>query len=55
MNWESMDDLVSIQEMPEEYKKSVMIICYDCEKKTEVPFHFFGLKCGECGSYNTAL
>ena len=27
--------------------------CRDCLKETETSFHVVGLKCGECGSYNT--
>lgn len=29
------------------------IVCYDCEKKSETPFHFLGLECKHCGGYNT--
>jgi len=32
----------------------VSILCNNCLQKTgDVPFHFLGLKCGNCGSYNT--
>jgi hypothetical protein len=32
----------------------VIILCYDCEVKSEVPFHFLGLECPMCCGYNTA-
>jgi RING finger/CHY zinc finger protein 1 len=39
-----------------ELKKQVMIkniLCYDCEKKSKTSFHFLGLECKFCGSFNT--
>lgn len=29
------------------------IHCNDCEKKSTSQFHFYGLECGVCGSFNT--
>ena len=29
------------------------IHCNDCGKKSTTPFHFYGLECKECGSFNT--
>lgn len=29
------------------------IHCNDCGKKSSTPFHFYGLECRECGSFNT--
>ena len=31
----------------------LQVKCRDCLKETESSFHVVGLKCGECGSYNT--
>lgn len=44
-------------QIPQELRdKKVSIICHECMHKThEVPFHFYGLKCGGCGSYNTKM
>ena len=43
-------------QMPEEYKDKISkILCNDCEKKTEAPFHFMYHKCVECGGYNTSV
>lgn len=40
--------------IPEELNKKIDVICYDCEKTSNVEWHFMGLKCGECGGYNTS-
>jgi len=29
------------------------IYCNDCGKNSQTPFHFYGLECKECGSFNT--
>ena len=29
------------------------IYCNDCEKKTTTVFHFYGMECKNCGSFNT--
>jgi RING finger/CHY zinc finger protein 1 len=56
INWLPLENLISQQPMPDEYKKKVNLVCNDCEKKTtEADYHFLGCKCGHCGSYNTAL
>ena len=31
------------------------IYCNDCDKKSNVVFHYLGHECLECGSFNTAL
>jgi hypothetical protein len=31
----------------------VMILCYDCEIKSEASFHFLGLECSTCRGFNT--
>ena len=40
--------------LPEEYQnKFVDIICNDCDKISNTKFHFIGLKCTICSSFNT--
>jgi len=52
--WTQLDNLVEAQPMPEEYAEAKSeLLCNDCEKKSEIKFHFVGLKCPNCGSYNT--
>ncbi|CAM9282159.1 unnamed protein product [Ectocarpus sp. 12 AP-2014] len=49
-----MDAVVASQPMPEAYAGwKTKVLCHDCERYTEVPYHFYYLKCGACGSYNT--
>src|SRR5690606_24262013 len=35
-----MDSAIDAQPLPEEYKKTVSILCYECTKKSDVDFHF---------------
>lgn len=55
--WNIVNFNVLQHPLPEEIKKNVNIICYDCEKEsTDVNWHFMGTRCSnvECGSYNTS-
>ncbi|GAB6032722.1 RING finger and CHY zinc finger domain-containing protein 1 [Chamberlinius hualienensis] len=52
--WRKMDEDVAATPMPPEYTDlKVGILCRDCHKESEVPFHVVGLKCAHCGAYNT--
>lgn len=52
--WSQLDDEVANTPMPDEYKDLyVFVLCRDCHKESKVKFHVIGLKCQECGSYNT--
>ena len=31
------------------------VLCRDCERRGEAPFHFVYHKCQHCGSFNTAV
>jgi predicted ATP-dependent serine protease len=33
----------------------VLVLCNDCDAKSESPFHYLGARCQPCGSYNTAV
>ncbi|KAF3936388.1 hypothetical protein ABW19_dt0201425 [Dactylella cylindrospora] len=49
-----LDYEIQRQPLPEPYKHwHCHIICNDCSAKSDVPFHFLGLKCDTCKSYNT--
>lgn len=55
-SWQRLDQDIAAQPMLPEYAKAKCeIYCNDCEKKTISPYHFLGLKCQNCGSYNTAI
>ncbi|WAR22768.1 ZN363-like protein [Mya arenaria] len=52
--WRNLDEDIANTPMPEEYRNMhVGILCRDCHKESSVLFHVIGLKCSECGSYNT--
>ncbi|XP_045159794.1 RING finger and CHY zinc finger domain-containing protein 1-like [Mercenaria mercenaria] len=52
--WEMLDNEIANTPMPEEYRNFyVYVLCKDCHKESKVLFHVIGLKCQECGSYNT--
>ncbi|KAF3905785.1 hypothetical protein AA313_de0204563 [Arthrobotrys entomopaga] len=49
-----LDYEIQRQPLPDPYKYwHCHIICNDCSAKSDVQFHFLGLKCGTCKSYNT--
>lgn len=53
--YKAIDEQIETSPMPEEYRgKVVKIYCNDCSLEAEAEFHFLGLKCSGCGSYNTA-
>ncbi|KIH91539.1 chy and ring finger domain protein [Sporothrix brasiliensis 5110] len=57
-NMESMfrrlDKHLEEQPMPEEYANTrAVILCNDCEAKTSTTYHWGGLRCEVCLSYNT--
>lgn len=39
--------------IPSELRTNVDVYCNDCQKSNNVPFHYIGIKCTNCGSYNT--
>ncbi|KAK9427762.1 hypothetical protein V1505DRAFT_253550 [Lipomyces doorenjongii] len=50
-----LDREIERQKLPEPYCNwRSVITCNDCSGKSNVPFHFLGLKCDFCRSYNTA-
>jgi hypothetical protein len=49
-----LDNHLEEQPMPPEYKNTrAIILCNDCEAKTSTKYHWGGLKCEVCLSYNT--
>ena len=49
-----LDSAVRMQPMPPAYAATTSnIYCQDCNKTGNVSYHFVGLKCQHCGSYNT--
>lgn len=50
----NLANIIKEQPMPEEFQdvRSV-ILCNDCSAKCSTPFHFLGLRCQICQSFNT--
>ncbi|KAJ3604610.1 hypothetical protein NHX12_029350 [Muraenolepis orangiensis] len=54
-HWDHIDKEISLSPMPTEYQDAtVKVICNDCQAHCTVAFHVLGMKCTDCGSYNTA-
>eukprot|EP01086_Lenisia_limosa_P002763 TRINITY_DN16777_c0_g1_i1.p1 TRINITY_DN16777_c0_g1~~TRINITY_DN16777_c0_g1_i1.p1 ORF type:complete len:298 (-),score=26.06 TRINITY_DN16777_c0_g1_i1:24-917(-) len=52
--YEALDREIEQQPMPEVFQGSeVKVLCSKCLRQSWTAFHFVGLKCQECGSYNT--
>lgn len=50
-----LDRHIEEQPMPEEYGNNrAYVFCNDCNSRSVVKFHWLGLKCAVCDSYNTA-
>lgn len=53
--YRALDREIEQTPMPEELRGIKMqVLCKDCGKRSEADYHFFGLKCADCGSYNTS-
>ncbi|ESQ27678.1 hypothetical protein EUTSA_v10018022mg [Eutrema salsugineum] len=51
-----LDALLAEEKMPEEYSnKTQVILCNDCGRKGNAPYHWLYHKCTSCGSYNSRL
>ncbi|KAE8147263.1 hypothetical protein BDV25DRAFT_160777 [Aspergillus avenaceus] len=51
----NLDRTIQSQPMPPEFKGTkALIYCNDCGAKSVVKYHWLGLKCDMCESYNTA-
>lgn len=50
----NLDVVIQSQPMPPEFGDTkATILCNDCSGKSTVPYHWLGLKCSICRSYNT--
>ncbi|KAH7320912.1 hypothetical protein B0I35DRAFT_477451 [Stachybotrys elegans] len=50
----NLDVAIQGQPMPPEFRDTkASILCNDCSGKSTVPYHWLGLKCSICRSYNT--
>ncbi|GJN74120.1 CHY zinc finger domain-containingprotein [Purpureocillium lilacinum] len=50
----NLDVAIQSQPMPPEFRDTkATVLCNDCSGKSTVPYHWLGLKCSICRSYNT--
>lgn len=50
----NLDIVIQSQPMPPEFRDTkAVILCNDCSGRCTVPYHWVGLKCAICLSYNT--
>lgn len=50
----NLSNIIKEQPMPEDWKHvRSILLCNDCSAKSSAPFHFLGLQCENCHSYNT--
>ncbi|KAI5862386.1 zf-CHY-domain-containing protein [Durotheca rogersii] len=55
LQFRNLDIAIETQPMPAEFQDTrALILCNDCSAKSSVRYHWLGLKCGICSSYNTA-
>jgi hypothetical protein len=55
MQFRNLDRAIESQPMPPEFQDTKAIVsCNDCYAKSLVKYHWLGLKCAICDSYNTA-
>ncbi|CAH2067293.1 unnamed protein product [Thlaspi arvense] len=51
-----LDALLAEEKMPDEYSnKTQVILCNDCGRKGNAPYHWLYHKCTSCGSYNSRV
>ncbi len=52
--WEYLDEEIRHTPMPDDFAgREVELLCNDCHTPGRTAFHALGLKCPQCGSYNT--
>lgn len=50
----NLSNIIKEQPMPDDWKNvRSILLCNDCSAKSSTPFHFLGLRCENCNSYNT--
>lgn len=55
IQFRNLDLAIEAQPMPPELRNTqAVVLCNDCSAKSSVQYHWLGLKCGVCQSYNTA-
>ena len=51
----NLDIAIQMQPMPEKFQDTrAVVLCNDCSARTTTEYHWLGLKCAVCRSYNTS-
>ena len=51
----NLDIAIQMQPMPEKFRDTrAVVLCNDCSARTTTEYHWLGLKCAVCRSYNTS-
>ena len=54
--WDAMAHAVAVQPIPPELARVVSMTCIDCERREDArAWHFLGMQCGQCQSFNTVV
>jgi len=54
--WQAMATGIALQPVPPEMARCVHLLCVDCEERDENRrWHFLGIRCNKCGSFNTTV
>jgi len=52
--WKQLDEIASRTRLEEAFQNmKFKILCRDCHKESEAQYNMVGIKCNQCGSYNT--
>lgn len=53
--WSALADDIAMQPLPPDQARCVDIVCNDCgEHEEDRRWHYLGVECGSCGSFNTS-
>eukprot|EP00922_Rhytidocystis_sp_ex-Travisia-forbesii_P065383 GHVS01097159.1.p1 GENE.GHVS01097159.1~~GHVS01097159.1.p1 ORF type:complete len:380 (-),score=65.24 GHVS01097159.1:131-1270(-) len=52
--WDEIERSIEMNPLPDNIRRTARISCNDCSSKSSCDWHVIGMKCAECGGYNTA-
>jgi zinc finger-like protein len=54
--FQMLDSILAAERLPPEYAgRCQQVLCHDCGKQGQAPFHFVYHACQHCRSYNTRV
>ncbi|XP_026190618.1 uncharacterized protein LOC34623526 [Cyclospora cayetanensis] len=51
--WKQLSEEIARTPIDEQFRRKVRIACNDCLERSVTDFHFLGLQCAKCNSFNT--